>query len=70
MKPYRNRLLSTTYLSLALGVGTIALGAALPASVAGLDSGVAYAACNPCNPCAAQNPCAAASPCNPCKPKQ
>ncbi len=28
--------------------------------------------CNPCNPCAAQNPCnpcaAAANPCNPCNP--
>ena len=26
MKPYRNRLLSTTYLSLAVGVGALALG--------------------------------------------
>ena len=32
MKPYRNRLLSTTYLSLAVGVGALALGVALPAS--------------------------------------
>jgi hypothetical protein len=41
MKPYRNRLLSTTYLSLAVGAGALALGAALPASVAGVDVGVA-----------------------------
>jgi hypothetical protein len=76
MQPYRSRLLSTTYLSLAVGVGALALGAALPASVAGLQAGMAYAACNPCNPCAAKtpaathcNPCAAANPCNPCAAK-
>ncbi len=37
--------------------------------------GVQYAACNPCNPCAAKaaNPCAAANPCgasNPCAAKK
>ena len=73
MKLYHHRLLSTTYLSLAVSTGALLLGAALPGADAGFGAGVALAAaCNPCNPCAAQaaaspcNPCAAANPCNPC----
>ena len=67
MKLYHNRLLSTTYLTLAVGAGVMLLGPALPGSEAGFGATAAYAACNPCNPCAAQkaaaNPCGAASPC-------
>lgn len=78
MKLHRSRLLSTTYMTLALGGTALLVGAALPGGDAGLAfAGVALAACNPCNPCnpcaaAAGNPCAAAqdcpNPCNPCCP--
>lgn len=72
MKLYRHRLLSTTYMTLAIGSGALVLGAALPGTDAGFGTGVAYAACQPCNPCAAAaNPCnpCAADPCNPCAVK-
>jgi hypothetical protein len=72
MKVYRRRLLSTTYMTLAIGGTALAIGAALPSVDAALGGGgVAYAACNPCNPYVAAanpcNPCAAANPCNPCQ---
>jgi hypothetical protein len=64
MKLYRNRLLSTTYMTLAIGGTALVVGAALPgANIFPGGVGVAYAACNPCNPCASANPC---NPCNPC----
>jgi hypothetical protein len=71
MKLYRHRLLSTTYMTLALGGTALVAGAALPSMDAVLGGGgPAHAACYPCNPCAAAanpcNPCAAANPCNPC----
>ena len=68
MKPYRHRLLSTTYLSLAIGSGALLLAPAVVGLAGGGPGGVAFAACNPCaakNPC---NPCAATNPCNPCNP--
>jgi hypothetical protein len=66
MKSYRHRLLSTTYLSLAIGSGVMLLGPAGPCGLTGARGGlgigsVAHAACAPCNPCAA-----VANPCNPC----
>lgn len=64
MKSYRHRLLSTTFMTLAIGGTALVVVAALPGADAVLGGGgVAYAACNPCNPCAAANPC---NPCNPC----
>ena len=60
MKPYRQRLLSTTYLGLALGSGALLLAPAVLGVAGGATGAVAYAACSPCNPCAA-----AASPCYP-----
>jgi hypothetical protein len=75
MNVLRNRLLSTTYMTLALGCAALIGQAALGSSAGGsLGFGTAYAACNPCNPCAAKaanpcNPCAAANPCNPCAAK-
>jgi hypothetical protein len=63
MQRYRHRLLSTTYLTLALGSGVLLLAPAVVGGAGADLGGLAYAACNPCNPCAA-----AANPCNPCNP--
>ena len=70
----------------ALSVATLSASAAvLPTAAAkAADTTVQIAACNPCNPCAANacnpcnpcaakacnpcNPCAANNPCNPCNP--
>ncbi len=70
---FRNRLLSTTFVPIVVGVG---VGFTVAGCTAQADTPPAYqvaSACNPCspcNPCAAKknpcNPCAAKNPCNPC----
>ena len=63
---YRSKLLASTVIPLALAVGA----GVTAATVSGVVmTKPAYAACAPCNPCAAKNPCAAANPCNPCAAK-
>lgn len=44
-------------------------GMSISSTVAPALAACAPKAANPCNPCAAQNPCAAANPCNPCAAK-
>ena len=79
---FRSKLLSSTVVPIAIGVGVVAMSINPPAQAASSIQVAAYhnpcnpcaAAnpCNPCNPCAAKllvnpcNPCAAANPCNPC----
>ena len=72
MRSFRKKLLTTTVIVTAVGVG------AAGGVYAGVQTGViplsalpawvvsACFACNPCNPC---NPCAAKNPCNPCAAK-
>lgn len=68
--PIKSRLLASTVVPLAFAAGV----GVTTASVSGaIMSKPAFAACAPCNPCAAKpvaanpcNPCAAKNPCNPC----
>ncbi len=74
----KKKLLSGTFIPVVIGM-SVAVGSGIqPASGAtraenptaiprGADAGrIILAACNPCNPCAAANPCGACNPCNPC----
>ncbi len=74
----KKKLLSGTFIPVVIGM-SVAVGSEIqPASGAtraenptaiprGADAGrIILAACNPCNPCAAANPCGACNPCNPC----
>jgi len=63
---YKTKLLASTVIPLALAVGAGVTVATISGAVV---SKPAYAACAPCNPCAAMNPCAAKNPCNPCATK-
>ena len=62
----KSRLLTSTVIPLALAVGA---GMAVATVSGTIMTKPAFAACAPCNPCAANNPCAAKNPCNPCAAK-
>ncbi len=71
MPTFKQFLLSSTVLPVAIGFGISATPINAPAIAKPVLVEIA-ASCNPCNPCAAKNPCnpcAAKNPCNPCAAK-
>ena len=66
---FRNRLLSTTFLPLVVGVGVGLSVAGCTNAQGGKSSSPQMAAACGANPCAAKKPCGACNPCNPCAAK-
>lgn len=72
---FKSRLLASTVVPLVLAVGAGLTAGAVSGLIAAKPAFAACAPCNPCaatnpcNPCAAKNPCDA-NPCNPCAVKK